>query len=178
MTAIKSNVDTASAEFQANQTAMRAFIAGLQEHRARRGRRAAALPRASPVARETFAARPGDDARDPGTPFLELSPLAANGMYEDAISGRDYHRHRAHRRARVRDRLQRFDGQGRHLLSDDRQEAPSRAGSCAREPVTLHLSGRFRRRQSAAMAEVFPDREHFGRIFYNQATCRPRALPR
>ena len=90
---------------------------------------------------------------DPGTPFLELSPLAANGMYEDAIHARrHHHRHRAHRGARMRDRVQRRHHQGRHLLSDDREEAPARAGDRAREPAALHLSGRFRRREPAAMA--------------------------
>ena len=56
---------------------------------------------------------------DPGSPFLEMSPLAAYGMYDDAIhaagiitgigrvSG-----------SRMRDRVQRRHHQGRHLLSD------------------------------------------------------------
>jgi 3-methylcrotonyl-CoA carboxylase beta subunit len=44
---------------------------------------------------------------DPGTPFLELSPLAANGMYDDASPGsRNHHRHRPGRRTRMRDRGQ------------------------------------------------------------------------
>ena len=48
----------------------------------------------------------------------------------------------------MRDRRQRRHGQGRHLLSDDREEAPARAGDRAREPPAVHLSGRFRRRHS------------------------------
>ena len=48
------------------------------------------------------------------------------------------------------DRLQRFHHQGRHLLSDDREEASSRAGDRPREPAALHLPRRFRRREPAA----------------------------
>ncbi len=48
--------------------------------------------------------------------------------------------------------VQRRHHQGRHLLSDDGEEAPARAGDRAREPAALHLSGRFRRREPAAMA--------------------------
>ena len=50
----------------------------------------------------------------------------------------------------MRHRLQRFHHQGRHLLSDDGEEASARAGDCARQPAPLHLSGGFRRRQPAA----------------------------
>ena len=82
------------------------------------------------------------------------------------VRGRDprrrhHHRHRPHRGARMRDRVQRRHHQGRHLLSDDGEEAPARAGDRAREPAALHLSGRFRRRQPAAMA---------------RGVSRPRAL--
>ena len=52
----------------------------------------------------------------------------------------------------MRHRLQRRHGQGRHLLSDDGEEASPRPGSGDGEPAALHLSGRFRRRQPAAMA--------------------------
>ena len=86
MTTLKSNVDTASAEFQANQTAMRGLIAELQE------RRAQAAEGGPPRSRERHLSRgkllPRDRVMtliDAGSPFLELSPLAANGMYEDAI---------------------------------------------------------------------------------------------
>jgi 3-methylcrotonyl-CoA carboxylase beta subunit len=111
---------------------------------------------------------------DPATPFLEIAPLAAFGMYPEkdgptGASGRHDRRHRPRRRRRVRDRLQRRDGQGRHLLPDHGQEAPACAGDRAAEPPALHLPGRLRRRQPAEPDEVFPDRDHFGRIFYNQA---------
>jgi 3-methylcrotonyl-CoA carboxylase beta subunit len=50
-----------------------------------------------------------------------------------------------------------------------------RAGDRRAEPPAVHLPGRFRRRQPALQDEVFPDRDHFGRIFYNQANMSRRA---
>ena len=86
------------------------------------------------------------------------------------------HRHRPRQRPRMRDRRQRRHHQGRHLLPDDGEEAPARAGDRAREPSALRLPGRFRRRASCrCRTRSFPTSEHFGRIFYNQA--RMSALP-
>ena len=94
---------------------------------------------------------------DPGAPFLELSPLAAHGLYDDAgARGRDHHRRRPGERPRVRDRGQRRDGQGRHLLPDDGQEAPARAGDRAAEPAALHLPRRLRRRLPAPAGRGLP----------------------
>ena len=99
---------------------------------------------------------------DPGSPFLELSPLAANGMYDDAIHG-----------AGLITGIGRVEGRecvivcndatikGGTYYPDDGEEASARAGDRAREPAAVHLSGRFRRRQPAA-----PDR----------GVSRPRAF--
>jgi 3-methylcrotonyl-CoA carboxylase beta subunit len=90
---------------------------------------------------------------------------------------RDDHRHRPGCRHRVRDRRQRRHGQGRHLLPDDGEEAPARAGSGAGERLPciylVDSGGAFLPLQD----EVFPDREHFGRIFYNQARLSARNIP-
>jgi hypothetical protein len=56
------------------------------------------------------------------------------------------HGHRRRRRAVMHDRRQRCDRQGRHLLSDDRQEASSRARDRRAEPSAVHLLGRLGRR--------------------------------
>ena len=84
MTAIKSAIDTTSPEFRANQAAMGALVTELQT------RRAAAAEGGPPRSRERHLARgkllPRDRVMtliDPGSPFLELSPLAADGMYEE-----------------------------------------------------------------------------------------------
>ena len=86
MTILPSAVDTGTSEFRANAERMRALTAELA---ARRGEAAQGGPAR---ARERHVARgkllPRDRVMnliDPGSPFLELSPLAANGMYEDDI---------------------------------------------------------------------------------------------
>ena len=94
---------------------------------------------------------------DPGSAFLELSPLAATGLYDDEapgagiVTGR-----RPHRRHDLRRRRQRRDRQGRHLLPDDGQEAPARAGDRAREPPAVPVPRRFRRRVPAAAGRRLP----------------------
>ncbi len=91
---------------------------------------------------------------DPGSPFLEIGALAANGMYGGDIHGAGMITGIGRVAGReVHDRLQRRDHQGRHLLSDDGEEAPAGAGDRAREPAALPLPRRFRRREPAA-----PDR--------------------
>ena len=67
-----------------------------------------------------------------------------------------HHRDRPGVRPRVHDRGQRRDGQGRHLLPDDGQEAPARSGDRAAEPAALHLSGRLRWRVPADAGRGFP----------------------
>ena len=120
-----------------------------------------------------------DTLLDPGSPFLELAPLAADGMYGGAGPGRrGDRRDRPGQRPRVRDRRQRRHGQGRHVLPDDGQEAPAGPGGGAARTACpcLYLvdsGGAFLPMQD----EVFPDREHFGRIFYNQATDVRRRHP-
>src|SRR5262245_45836387 len=83
---IASRIDTSSEEFRANRKAMDDLVAELRE------RRAEAAAGGPPRARERHIARgkllPRDRVMrliDPGSPFLELSPLAAYGMYDDAI---------------------------------------------------------------------------------------------
>ena len=93
-----------------------------------------------------------DALLDPGSPFLELSPLAAYGMYARRQRRRlrrpqrqHRHRHRPGRGPRVRDRRQRRHRQGRHLLPDHGQEAPARAGGRPRQQAAVHLPRRLRR---------------------------------
>ena len=86
MPILASNIDTGSAEFRANAERMRALCAELQ------ARRAEAALGGSKRARERHVARgkllPRERVMnliDPGAPFLELSPLAANGMYDGGV---------------------------------------------------------------------------------------------
>src|SRR5512138_3118484 len=107
---------------------------------------------------------------DPGTPFLEFSPLAANGMYDDGAPA-----------AGVITGIGRVHGTEVVVVAND---ATVKGGTYFPMTVKKHL----RAQEIAAenhlpcvylvdsggaflplQDEVFPDREHFGRIFYNQA---------
>jgi 3-methylcrotonyl-CoA carboxylase beta subunit len=169
---IKSSVDTASDEFGANQTAMRALIVEL-EHR-----RAEAAQGGPPRARERHVARgkllPRERVMtliDAGSPFLELSPLAANGMYEDAIHA-----------AGIITGIGRIGGREGVIVCND---STIKGGTYYPMTVKKHLRAQEVARENRLpciylvdsgganlphWTEVFPDRDHFGRIFYNQAT--------
>ena len=171
MTAIATKVDDASPEFRANETAMRALVAELQE------RRATAAEGGSARARERHLSRgkllPRERVMtliDAGAPFLELSPLAANGMYEEPIHG-----------AGIITGIGRIAGRECVVVCND---STIKGGTYYPMTVKKHL-----RAQEVALenrmpciylvdsgganlphwTDVFPDREHFGRIFFNQA---------
>ncbi len=115
---------------------------------------------------------------DPGSPFLELSPLAANGMYDDEAPA-----------AGIITGVGRVAGRECVIVAND---ATVKGGTYYPMTVKKHLraqevalqnrlpclylvdsGGAFLPRQD----EVFPDREHFGRIFYNQATMSSLGIP-
>src|ERR671923_289579 len=115
---------------------------------------------------------------DPGSAFLELSPLAAFGMYDDEAPA-----------AGIITGIGRVSGRLCVIVAND---ATVKGGSYYPLTVKKHLraqemalenrlpclylvdsGGAFLPRQD----EVFPDREHFGRIFYNQARMSALAIP-
>jgi 3-methylcrotonyl-CoA carboxylase beta subunit len=171
MAILASPIDTASAEFRANAAHMRVLVDDLNRRRAEAAQGGSARARERHVARGKLL--PRDRVLgliDPGSPFLELSPLAANGMYEDAIHG-----------AGLITGVGRVEGRECVILAND---ATIKGGTYFPMTVKKHL-----RAQEIALenrlpciylvdsgganlprqTEVFPDREHFGRIFYNQA---------
>ncbi len=172
MTAIKSNVDTASPEFQSNRTAMRALIAELQERRTQAAEGGPLRSRERHLSRGKLL--PRDRVMtlvDPGSPFLELSPLAANGMYDDAIHA-----------AGIITGIGRIAGRECVIFCND---STIKGGTYYPMTVKKHLRAQEVARENRLPCiylvdsgganlpqwpEVFPDREHFGRIFYNQAT--------
>ncbi|MGU3290866.1 carboxyl transferase domain-containing protein [Williamsia sp. M5A3_1d] len=114
---------------------------------------------------------------DPGGPFLEIAPLAANGLYDDECPG-----------AGVIAGIGRVSGRECVIIAND---ATVKGGTYYPMTVKKHLraqeialqnqlpciylvdsGGAFLPRQD----EVFPDREHFGRIFFNQATMSARGI--
>ncbi|ONM47086.1 carboxyl transferase domain-containing protein [Nocardia donostiensis] len=111
-----------------------------------------------------------DQLLDPGSPFLELSPLAANGMYDDESPG-----------AGVIAGIGRVSGRECVIVAND---ATVKGGTYYPISVKKHLRAQEIALQNQLPClylvdsggaylphqdEVFPDREHFGRIFYNQA---------
>jgi 3-methylcrotonyl-CoA carboxylase beta subunit len=178
MTAIATSVDTASKEFRANQAAMRALVAELE------GRRAKAAEGGPLRARERHLARgkllPRDRVMtliDAGTPFLELSPLAAFGLYDDAING-----------AGIITGVGRVCGRECVIVCND---STIKGGTYYPMTVKKHLRAQEIARENRLpclylvdsgganlphQTEVFPDREHFGRIFYNQANMSAEGI--
>jgi 3-methylcrotonyl-CoA carboxylase beta subunit len=176
---LTTTIDTAAADFRANAEAMQALTAELQ------ARRAEAALGGSPRARERHVARgkllPRDRVTnliDPGSPFLELSPLAANGMYEDAIHG-----------AGLITGIGRIEGRECMVVAND---STIKGGTYYPVTVKKHLRAQAIARENRLpciylvdsgganlphQTEVFPDREHFGRIFYNQATLSALGIP-
>ncbi|KAG1649495.1 Methylcrotonoyl-CoA carboxylase beta chain, mitochondrial [Nymphon striatum] len=116
---------------------------------------------------------------DPGSPFLEIGATAAHGLYDNCgpLRRRDC-RDRPSAGPRGHGCVQRCDGQGRDVFPDDSEEASAGAGDRGDEQFTVRLSCRFRWRETCRKQdEVFPDRDHFGAIFYNQARMSAKGIP-
>jgi 3-methylcrotonyl-CoA carboxylase beta subunit len=172
MNVIRTKVDPRAKAFGANAAAMDALVEDLC------ARVAAVKQGGGAAARERHLGRgkllPRDRVRallDPGSPFLELSQLAAVGMYEDQVPA-----------AGLITGIGRVCGQECLVIAND---ATVKGGTYYPVTVKKHLRAQEIARQNRLPCiylvdsgganlpnqdEVFPDREHFGRIFYNQAT--------
>ena len=179
MAVLDSRLDTRSDDFKANAERTRALVGDLREkvHAVKEGGGARA--------RERHLARgkllPRDRVRtllDPGAPFLEFSQLAAHGLYENAVPS-----------AGIVTGIGRVSGRECVVVCND---ATVKGGTYFPMTVKKHL----RAQEIAAennlpcvylvdsgganlpnQDEVFPDRDHFGRIFYNQATMSAARIP-
>ncbi len=149
MPVIETKLDIRDATFAKNRDAMAALVADLRAQVARVEQGGGEAACAKHVARGKLLPRERVRALlDPGSPFLELSQLAAHGMYDGTIAAAGIITGRRSRgRPRMRHRLQRRDGQGRHVLPADRQEAPAGAGDRPREPPAVYLPRRLGRGQ-------------------------------
>ena len=176
---IESRLDTRSPEFHANATAMAALVADLREKVARAAAGGGEAARAKHVARGKLPPRERVDALlDPGTAFLEFSPLAAFGMYDDEAPC-----------AGIVTGIGRVAGVECVIVCND---ATVKGGTYYPITVKKHLRAQEIARENRLPCiylvdsgganlpnqdEVFPDREHFGRIFYNQATMSAQGIP-
>ena len=179
MEVIGSNLRTADPDFADNQARMTALVRELRDRltqaRAGGGERTVSLHRS----RGKLLARERIDALvDANTPFLELSPLAAWDMYDGEVAS-----------AGIVTGVGVVQGKEVVILAND---ATVKGGTYYPITVKKHL-----RAQEIALenhlpciylvdsggaflplqAEVFPDREHFGRIFYNQAQMSALGIP-
>ncbi len=179
MPVIKSQIDPRSSEFLDNAAALRALVADLELQLDRVAQGGGEKARAKHSARDKLLPRERISALlDPGSPFLELSALAADGMYDGASPC-----------AGIITGIGRVHGQEVVVVAND---ATVKGGTYFPMTVKKHL-----RAQEIALEnrlpcvylvdsggaflplqdEVFPDKEHFGRIFYNQARLSALNIP-
>jgi 3-methylcrotonyl-CoA carboxylase beta subunit len=179
MTTLATRIDPAADDVRANAahnhalaetlraTVARTALGGSEQHRARHVARGKLLPR-DRVER----------LLDPGSPLLEIGALAANGLYDDGAPG-----------AGVIAGIGRVHGRECMILAND---ATVKGGAYFPMTVKKHLRAQEIARENRLpciylvdsgganlphQAEVFPDRDHFGRIFFNQAQMSAEGIP-
>jgi 3-methylcrotonyl-CoA carboxylase beta subunit len=179
MPLIESRVSTRGADFRANAARMASLVIDLRKVVAQTGRGGDERARERHLGRGKLLPRDRlEHLLDPGAPFLELSQLAAHGMYGGEVPA-----------AGLITGVGRIAGRECIVVVND---ATVKGGTYYPMTVKKHL-----RAQEIAAAnrlpcvylvdsgganlpnqdEVFPDREHFGRIFFNQATLSAAGVP-
>jgi len=179
MEPLETHLDPASDDFKANAQRLQSLVDDLNER----------IAKARQGGGEKYVARHREQGKvpvreriaallDANTPFLELSPLAANGMYEKEAPA-----------AGIVTGVGRVHGRECLIIAND---ATVNGGTYLPITVKKHL-----RAQEVALqnqlpciylvdsggaflplqADVFPDRDHFGRIFYNQAVMSAAEIP-
>jgi 3-methylcrotonyl-CoA carboxylase beta subunit len=179
MSVLKSKAQPRSPEFQANAAAVRAVVEDLRQKVRLVSEGGGAAARAKHTARGKLLPRERvDRLLDPGTPFLEIGQLAAWGMYDGDAPA-----------AGMIAGVGRVQGVECVIIAND---ATVKGGTYYPLTVKKHLraqeiaeqnrlpcvylvdsGGAFLPRQD----EVFPDRDHFGRIFFNQANLSAQNVP-
>ncbi|MEX1167152.1 MAG: carboxyl transferase domain-containing protein, partial [Hydrogenophaga sp.] len=183
MTILETQLNARSADFQANAAAMRVVVDDLKAQIEKATLGGGEAARAKHTARGKLL--PRDRVQmllDPGTPFLELSPLAAMGMYPDR-DGSD-----SAPCAGVIAGVGRVSGVDCLIICND---ATVKGGTYYPLTVKKHLRAQEVAQQNNLPCiylvdsgganlpnqdEVFPDRDHFGRIFYNQANMSAQGI--
>jgi 3-methylcrotonyl-CoA carboxylase beta subunit len=183
MPALETQLNARSADFQANAAAMRAVVDDLKAQIEKATLGGGEAARAKHTARGKLL--PRDRVQmllDPGTPFLELSPLAAMGMYPDR-DGSD-----SAPCAGVIAGVGRVSGVDCMIVCND---ATVKGGTYYPLTVKKHLRAQEVAQQNNLPCiylvdsgganlpnqdEVFPDRDHFGRIFFNQANMSAQGI--
>ncbi|MEE8295571.1 MAG: carboxyl transferase domain-containing protein [Sphingomonadales bacterium] len=172
-------MDTASSGYSENHAAMSAVVEDLKSRMAKialggnERARERHLSRGKLLPRERI-----DLLLDPDTPFLEFSAMAAYGMYGEDIPA-----------AGIITGIGRIEGQECVIVCND---ATVKGGTYFPMTVKKHIRAQEIARENnlpciylvdsgganlPQQDEVFPDKEHFGRIFYNQATLSAKGIP-
>ena len=178
MPALETQLNPRSADFQANAAAMRALVDDLVAQVAKAAAGGGEAARAKHMARGKLS--PRDRVAmllDPGTPFLELAPLAGYRLYNgDAPCGG------------IIAGIGRISGVDCMVVCND---ATVKGGTYFPITVKKHLRAQEIAQQNRlpciylvdsgganlpSQDDVFPDREHFGRIFYNQANLSAQGI--
>ncbi|GAB2883880.1 methylcrotonoyl-CoA carboxylase [Paralcaligenes sp. KSB-10] len=178
MPVIESRINPRSQAFADNAQAMQEQVDDLQKQLAHTALGGSEAARAKHVARGKLLPRERvERLLDPGTPFLELSPLAAHNVYNNAAPG-----------AGVITGIGRVSGTECVVVCND---ATVKGGTYYPLTVKKHLRAQEIAQQNRLPCvylvdsgganlpnqdEVFPDRDHFGRIFYNQATMSAQGI--
>src|SRR5690348_12025033 len=179
MPAIETKLSTRDPTFVRNRDAMTALVADLRERIAAIEQGGGEAARKRHVARGKLLPRERVRALiDPGSPFLELSQFAAHGMYGDTIAA-----------AGIVTGIGRVCGCECVIVCND---ATVKGGTYFPMTVKKHLRAQEIAEQNRLpcvylvdsgganlphQAEVFPDRDHFGRIFFNQAQMSSKGIP-
>jgi 3-methylcrotonyl-CoA carboxylase beta subunit len=179
MSRLTSSVSARDERFKANATAMGKLTGELAERIATAAKGGDERSRQRHVERGKLLPRERvSRLLDPGTAFLELSPLAAFGMYDDDIHA-----------ASIITGIGRVEGQECVIVCND---ATIKGGTYYPVTVKKHLRAQEIARENRLpciylvdsgganlpnQADIFPDREHFGRIFFNQANMSAMGIP-
>ncbi|MEX2625476.1 MAG: carboxyl transferase domain-containing protein [Ilumatobacteraceae bacterium] len=178
-TVLTSRVDASSDEFAHNVAAHTALVDDLRAEMATAALGGPAASRTRHVERGKLLPRDRVDALlDPGSPFLELSPLAAKGMYDDQIPGAGIITGVgvvSGRRCVVVCNDATVKGGTYHPITVKKQLRAQEIALENRLPCIylVDSGGAFLPEQD----QVFPDRDHFGRSFYNQARMSGLGIP-
>ncbi len=178
MSKLETKLNARSADFQANATAMRALVDDLHAQFAKVQAGGGEAARAKHTGRGKLLPRDRvAQLLDAGTPFLEIAPLAAHAMYHGAAPG-----------AGLIAGIGRVSGVDCMIVCND---ATVKGGTYYPLTVKKHLRAQEIAEQNRLPCiylvdsgganlpnqdEVFPDRDHFGRIFYNQANMSAQGI--
>jgi 3-methylcrotonyl-CoA carboxylase beta subunit len=176
---IGNSIERNSEDFRANADKMVALVSDLQSRRAKAALGGPERSRERHISRCKLLPRVRVmQLIDPGSPFLELSPLAANGLYDDDING-----------AGLITGIGRIEGRECLVVCND---ATIQGGTYYPMTVKKHVRAQEVARENRLPCiylvdsgganlpqwpDVFPDREHFGRIFFYQAKLSACGIP-